>query len=291
MVHFPAVRPRHGINCGSGGDIGGISTGTIVLLPLAFDQIPRFLFLFRHLPNALTCGHLFCGCAGIVAVFDGNLVRAAYLIGLAAGLDFLDGFVARWLGAASAIGKELDSLADCVTFGLLPAMIVFSLFRQSFPAAVLAGHPTPPLCYLAFLIAVFSALRLAKFNVDTRQTHSFIGVPTPANALLIASLPVITEAVFFASVVILDQRFLVGFTLATSFLLVAKVELFAFKFKHYGWAGNQARYVFLILSVVLLAWLRLVGIPLVVGAPLIFMLYLLLSLTSKKSARRQVDRP
>ncbi|MBC7919837.1 MAG: CDP-diacylglycerol--serine O-phosphatidyltransferase, partial [Ferruginibacter sp.] len=188
--------------------------------------------MLRHLPNALTCSHLFCGCAGIVAVSNGNLVLAAYLIGLAAGLDFLDGFVARWLGAFSAIGKELDSLADGVTFGVLPAMIVFSLFQQSFPGTVLAKQPTPPLCYLAFLIAIFSALRLAKFNVDTRQTHSFIGVPTPANALLIASLPLIMESVFFASTVILDQRFLVGFTLVTACLLVANVELFAFKFQH-----------------------------------------------------------
>jgi CDP-diacylglycerol---serine O-phosphatidyltransferase len=234
------------------------------------------LRIIRHLPNALTCGNLLCGCIGIVAVFHDNNVLASYLIGLAAVLDFFDGFVARWLNAHSPIGKELDSLADCVTFGVLPAIIVFDLFRRSFPYTTLAAQPIPPLCYLAFLLAVFSALRLAKFNVDTRQTHSFIGVPTPANAMLIASLPLIMDNVFFAGIIILNQGFLIGLTLVMSYLLVAEIELFALKFKHYGWEGNQIKYVFLILSVVLLAWLQYVAIPLII------FLYVLLSLVQNK---------
>lgn len=222
------------------------------------------LQILKHLPNLLTCGNLLCGCVGIVAVFHTDLVLASTLIGLAAVLDFFDGFVARWLRAHSPIGKELDSLADCITFGVLPAMIVFDLFRQSFTTQVLANDPIPPLCYLAFLIAIFSALRLAKFNVDTRQTNSFIGVPTPANAMLIASLPLIMDSVFFSSIIILNQYFLIGLTLVMSYLLVAEIELFALKFKDYGWSGNQIKYIFLILSVVLLTLLRYVAIPLII---------------------------
>lgn len=230
--------------------------------------------LTRHLPNALTCGNLLCGCFGIVAVFNGNLAEAAYLTGIAAVLDFFDGFVARWLHAHSSIGKELDSLADCVTFGVLPAFVLFSLLQQSFPAAVRAETPIPPLCYLAFSIAVFSALRLAKFNVDTRQTQSFIGVPTPANAILIASFPLILQSEPFAGIVIYNMYFLVGLIVIMSYLLVAEIELFALKFSSYGWAGNQIKYIFLILSLLLLLVLHVVAIPLII------VLYILLSLLS-----------
>ncbi|MES2732691.1 MAG: CDP-diacylglycerol--serine O-phosphatidyltransferase [Bacteroidota bacterium] len=238
--------------------------------------------IIQHLPNTLTCGNLLCGCVGIVAVFQNDLVLASYLIGVAAVLDFLDGFLARLLNAFSPIGKELDSLADCVTFGVLPSVILFSLFQQSFPGTVLAQQPIPPLCYLAFLIAIFSALRLAKFNVDTRQTNSFIGVPTPANAILIGSLPLIMKSIFFASIVILDQRFLIGLTLLMSYLLVAEIELFALKFKNYAWAGNQIKYVFLILSVVLLASLQFVAIPLII------FLYVLLSVLNNRFSLQKI---
>ena len=140
--------------------------------------------ILRHLPNAMTCGHLLCGCVGIVRVFEHDLITASYLIFLAALLDFGDGFVARLLKASSAMGKELDSLADMVTFGVLPAFMLFSLIGQE-----IDNQSVLP--YSAFSIAVFSALRLAKFNIDPRQTDSFIGLPTPANALVVASLPLI----------------------------------------------------------------------------------------------------
>lgn len=241
--------------------------------------------IIRHLPNTLTCGNLLCGCIGIVAVFHDNSVLAAYLIGLAAVLDFLDGFLARLLKAYSSIGKELDSLADCVTFGVLPAVIVFDLFRRSFPYTTLVAPPIPVLCYLAFLIAIFSALRLAKFNVDTRQTNSFIGVPTPANAILVGSLPLIMDSVYFASILILNQTFLIGLTLVMSYLLVAEFELFALKFKHYGWSGNQIKYIFLILSVVLLAWLHYVAIPLII------LLYIFFSLAENGLGKTKIESP
>jgi CDP-diacylglycerol---serine O-phosphatidyltransferase len=214
--------------------------------------------IVRHLPNALTCGNLLCGCIGIIQVFQNQLVTASYLMLLAALLDFLDGFAARLLGVASPIGKELDSLADCVTFGALPSLIVFTLLGQQAP------QPTW-LPYLALSLAIFSALRLAKFNIDTRQSESFIGVPTPANGLLVASLPLIQTyqpayAPLFESVPVL-----LGYSALMSYLLVAELPLFALKFKHFGWQGNQIKYIFLGLSVLLLGLWQVAAIPLIIG--------------------------
>ena len=141
----------------------------------------------RHIPNTVTCCNLFSGCLAIVWAYQGNYQVALSFILLGAVFDFFDGMLARALQAYSPLGKELDSLADDITFGVAPSMIVFSLFKEvSVPAFLspVAGY----LPYAAFLIAVFSALRLAKFNIDTRQTSSFIGVPTPANALFLGSL-------------------------------------------------------------------------------------------------------
>jgi CDP-diacylglycerol--serine O-phosphatidyltransferase len=136
--------------------------------------------ILKHLPNAMTCGNLLCGCIGLVMALRGHLELASWLIGLAAVLDFGDGFVARMVNVSGPFGKELDSLADVVTFGVLPATIVFQLcWFQELGA----------MSYGAFLIAVLSALRLANFNIDTRQSESFIGLPVPANAMLIAAFP------------------------------------------------------------------------------------------------------
>ncbi|TND01791.1 MAG: phosphatidylserine synthase [Bacteroidetes bacterium] len=153
------------------------------------------------IPNLFTLGNLFCGCLGIVFAFQGDLVWTAYLVGIAAVLDFLDGFVARLLKSHSPIGKELDSLADMVTFGVLPGIVAYRMIQLciartgvEYPEGVFAYLP-----FIAFLIPLFSGLRLAKFNVDTRQSDSFIGVPTPANAILICSIPLIlgVDPMFF----------------------------------------------------------------------------------------------
>src|ERR1700712_3527008 len=141
----------------------------------------------KHLPNAITCCNLFSGCVGIVFAFQGQLFAAAYAIFLSAIFDFFDGLASRVLQSFSGIGKDLDSLADMVSFGFLPSAIMYELFMQS-PQI---SQVSPYLNFIAFLISVFSALRLAKFNNDTRQADSFIGLPTPANAILIASLPLI----------------------------------------------------------------------------------------------------
>lgn len=238
-------------------------------------------------PNIMTLGNLLCGCLGIIFVFQGELTYASYLIFLAGVLDFLDGFVARMLNQHSAIGKELDSLADMVTFGALPAFMVASLISYTGYQAHIAEQTSlpivsqanfHPLASVAFILALFSALRLAKFNVDTRQSDSFIGVPTPANALVVAAFPLIIAFNPAYAFIIYNNAFLIVYTLVMSYLLVSEIPLFAMKFKNFSWVDNKIKYIFIILSVILLVVLQFLGIPLVV------FLYIVLSLFNNKSA-------
>ena len=148
----------------------------------------------KHIPNAITSLNLVSGCIAIILTFNFDLKYAAYFILLAAVFDFFDGMAARWLHVKSAIGKELDSLADIVSFGVAPGLIVFQLCAVSNDIVLFAGEINL-VPFIALLIPVFSALRLAKFNLDTRQTESFIGLPVPANALMIASLPLILNQI------------------------------------------------------------------------------------------------
>ena len=219
----------------------------------------------------LTSANLLCGCVGITIVFQNNLIWAGYMIFIAALLDFGDGFAARLLKAYSPIGKELDSLADCVTFGVLPAMILFKLLRRSLMHEQYSIEVYTLLPYMAFLISIFSALRLAKFNIDTRQAESFIGVPTPANAMLVASLPLIIHNYAALRPYILNLYVLAAYVLLMSYLMVAELPLFALKFKNFSFADNQIRYVFLIIAVVLLAILHVAALPFII------FLYILLS--------------
>lgn len=232
--------------------------------------------LKKHIPNFLTCGNLFCGCVGIVSVFQNDLVFAAYMIGLAALLDFADGFAARLLKAHSPIGKELDSLADCVTFGVLPATMLYKLLQKSLMGDDFAIELFVVLPYVAFLIAVFSALRLAKFNIDTRQSESFIGVPTPANALLVGSLPLIMGQHPGWAQHIQQPYVLVAYVLVMSYLLVSELPLFALKFRDFSFANNRIRYIFLSVSAVLLIALQFAAVP-----PII-LLYILLSVATRR---------
>lgn len=198
---------------------------------------------------------------GIVFAFDQNLIWAAYAIFIAAILDFLDGMVARLLHAYSEIGKELDSLADVVSFGVLPAVIIFELFLQAPQIEGVSKY----LNYIAFLIVVFSALRLAKFNVDIRQSENFIGLPTPANAMLIASLPIIlVQGDRFLSAYILNPFFLACFVLIMSALLVAELPLISLKFKSLRFIENIYRYLLLILSLVCIVIFKFAAIPAIV---------------------------
>ncbi|MCB2379406.1 CDP-alcohol phosphatidyltransferase family protein [Hymenobacter sp. BT635] len=212
----------------------------------------------NHLPNAVTCLNLFAGCLALCNIFAGHLEIAAYLVGLAAAFDFADGLLARALHASSPIGKDLDSLADMVSFGVVPGAILFHLLQQS------SGLPEW-LPYAGFIVTVFSALRLAKFNNDTRQTNSFIGLPTPACTLVVASLPLIlAHDTFSLSSVILNPWVLLGLTLLLSGLLVAEIPLFALKFKNLTWQDNSLRFIFLLLAVALLVVLQAAAIPLIV---------------------------
>jgi CDP-diacylglycerol--serine O-phosphatidyltransferase len=219
----------------------------------------------KHIPNALTCGNLICGVFGILYVFKGELITASVLIGIALTCDWLDGFIARLLNVSSPIGKELDSLADMVTFGVLPAFMMLKLIEGSCTTGTctigLGGFYKP---YIAFTLAVFSALRLAKFNVDTRQSHSFIGVPTPANGMVIASLPLIMMYQPEISKYIIQFNILVIYSITMSYLLVAELPLFALKFKNFNWDENQIKYIFLIVSVILLIILKFVAIPVII---------------------------
>ncbi|MCY7359257.1 MAG: CDP-diacylglycerol--serine O-phosphatidyltransferase [Rudanella sp.] len=221
--------------------------------------------MLKHIPNAMTCGNLLCGCVGLVMALRGHLDTASWLIGLAAILDFGDGFVARMVNVSGPFGKELDSLADVVTFGVLPATIVFQLcwFQQ-----------LGPISYGAFLIAVLSALRLANFNIDTRQSESFIGLPVPANAMMIAAFPLMGryQPQFDA---IWQNDIALGMMVAFSFLLVSEIPLFALKFKSFAWTENKIKYIFLGLSTLLLLFLQFAALPIIVG------LYIVFSLLSK----------
>ena len=201
----------------------------------------------KHIPNIITCCNLVCGCIAICATFQvsvpANYFWAIVFILIGAIFDFFDGMVARALGVSSPIGKELDSLADVVTFGVAPSAMLFCLFREvQYPAFMEPLRVLMP--YTAFIMAAFSALRLAKFNLDTRQSSSFIGLPTPANALFWGSL-IVGQHAFLVSGKF-NALFLFLLMMLFCFLLVAEIPLFALKFKNLSWKENKVKYIFLL---------------------------------------------
>lgn len=232
-----------------------------------------------QIPNLLTIGNLLCGVYGIQQAYYGNFLYASILIGVAIIFDFFDGFAARMLKVSSPIGKELDSLADLVSFGVLPGVIAMQL------AAIAVGgdEEFSWLKYVCYCIPAFSAYRLAKFNVDERQTTSFIGLPTPAHAMFWASIPVISAGTFeglsgihtsgpFLNEALFSNYYTVpALALVFSVLLVAEIPLIALKFQHFGWAGNENRYSLIILSVILFLVFGFAAVPLII------LLYLVLS--------------
>ncbi|WP_373749364.1 CDP-diacylglycerol--serine O-phosphatidyltransferase [Bacteroides heparinolyticus] len=228
----------------------------------------------RHIPNTLTCLNLFSGCIACVMAFEARYEAALGFIILSAAFDFFDGMMARVLNAHSAIGKDLDSLADDISFGVAPSLIVFSLFKEmNYPEAMASMASYFP--YLAFLLAVFSALRLAKFNNDTRQTSSFVGLPVPANALFWASLAagghswLTSDSLYPICLLLLVGLF--------SWLLVSEIPMFSLKFKNLSWKDNKVSFVFLIACIPLLLFMG------VCSFSVIIVWYILLSLVTKKS--------
>ncbi|MFZ4456601.1 MAG: CDP-diacylglycerol--serine O-phosphatidyltransferase [Bacteroidales bacterium] len=213
----------------------------------------------KHIPNAITCLNLFAGCVAAVFAFKGELIVAAWLVYLASLFDFLDGFAARGLKAYSAIGKELDSLADMVSFGFVPALVVYKLVEQSLSKDMPFAEYLP---YAAFLIAVFSALRLAIFNLDERQTTSFIGMPTPANGLFWVSLAAWIEQSHIST--IQTGVYIVGIALF-SFLLVSNLPMYSLKIKSLSFKANALQFLLLFSGLVLIVAFGFLGISLTIG--------------------------
>ena len=199
----------------------------------------------KHIPNAITCCNLLSGCISCVMAMEGNFVLALTFIVLGAIFDFFDGMVARLLNVSSPLGVQIDSLADDITFGFAPSFMVFTYMQGlTFPQylAPVAGI----LSYSPFLISAFSALRLAKFNIDKRQTTTFIGLPTPANALFWASLVVGYGK--FISELNYGWLLMLGLIALSCYLLVAEIPMFSMKIKYLAWRANKIRYSFLIVS-------------------------------------------
>lgn len=224
----------------------------------------------KHVPNALTSFNLLFGCLSIIAsLVNNDLKLAAYFIGAAAILDFFDGFVARALNVGSEMGKQLDSLADCVSFGVAPGFIFYKITNIPIDFSQFNF-----MAYIPFLIPIFSAIRLAKFNIDTRQTDSFIGVPTPANSLFIAAIPfVIEQNNFGLASAFQNQWFLIIFPFVSAYLLVAEIPLFALKFKSFAWQANQLRYIFLLCCLISLFAFGFLGINISIILYILFSIY------------------
>ena len=215
----------------------------------------------KHIPNTITCCNLIAGCIATYYAFQSDYQLALLFIVIGAVFDFFDGMVARLLHVSSPIGKELDSLADDITFGFAPSAIVFS-FLSSFHIHLLFVP------FLAFLIAAFSALRLAKFNLDERQTLGFIGLPTPANALFWGSLIVSLNCQsWFEPYQIPEYWLYVVLVLipVSCYLLVSEIPMFALKFKTGGWKGNEVKYVFLLTCIPLLLLLGVSGLAAIIA--------------------------
>lgn len=225
----------------------------------------------KHIPNFITSLNIISGCIGIGFVIKGDIVLASYMIGFAAIFDFLDGLIARLLKAQSELGKQLDSLCDIVSFGVLPGVILFSLLSPIYAETEGAVSYLP---FLAFLIPLFSALRLAKFNIDDRQTDHFIGLPVPANALFFASIPLIItfQSESFLGRILSNPVFLFLFILFFSYMLVSSIPLFSLKFKDTSWKNNYIQYIFILFSLILFIVLFYQSIP------IILFLYIILSI-------------
>ena len=223
----------------------------------------------KHIPNTITCCNLVSGCIATYYAFQSNYLMALLFIIIGAVFDFFDGMTARLLHVSSPIGKELDSLADDITFGFAPSAIVFSFLNAHCTSMAAANsslftlHSSLP--YLAFVMAAFSALRLAKFNLDERQALGFIGLPTPANALFWGSLIVgLNDSSLFTLHSSLPYLILLG-TFISCYLLVSEIPMFALKFKTWGWKGNEVKYIFLLTCIPLLLLLDTLGIAAIIA--------------------------
>lgn len=229
----------------------------------------------KQVPNTITLLNLFCGCIAMVFALNKEFEMAFYFVSLGIFLDFFDGFFARLFQVSSPLGLQLDSLADMVTSGVVPGIVMYQLMGSS------SGYPkldwiVEPFPFVGFLITLGSCYRLANFNIDTRQTDSFIGLPTPANALFILSLPLVLRDLdsFFVLELLTNPFVLIGITLLSVYMLNAEIPLFSLKIKQMSLKKNALQFSFLLSSLVLLVVFQYAGIPLVI------VLYVLLSVAN-----------
>ena len=223
----------------------------------------------RFIPNGLTLANLACGLLAIPAVLRGDFDIAAYFVCASLVFDFLDGFMARLLRVQSEIGKQLDSLADLVTFGVVPGFVMYQLISDTESAAYIS--------YLGFLIPLFSALRLAKFNIDERQATYFIGMPTPSNAMFIFSIALISAYVSDNFLIAITQSplFLGLICIVSSVWLILEIPLFSLKVKNLNWRDNKGIWSLLAGIIILFTFLGFQGLVFVIP------LYLLISMVFK----------
>lgn len=266
-----------------------------------------------NIPNLFTASNLMCGIISIILALSGRLEWACYFIYFAAIFDFFDGFLARKLNISSEIGKQLDSLADMVTFGVAPGILVFVIIViqqeggwghsaltasfseinhlriKSFMSSLASGDifKIEYVCLAGLIIPFFSLFRLAKFNIDTRQSESFIGLPTPANTIFITAFPLLLASSFNEGIMdgvifeIVKPIYFVPIVLVMSLLLIAELPLFALKFKDFSWKNNQIRFVFLGACAILIPTLGAWSIPIII------ILYLLLSVIENQRKKAQ----
>ncbi|MFD1316429.1 CDP-alcohol phosphatidyltransferase family protein [Namhaeicola litoreus] len=254
----------------------------------------------KNIPNMITLANMLCGILSVLMCLNDKLLAASFFILLGIFFDFFDGYFARLLKVGGDFGKELDSLADVVTSGIAPGFIMFQLIIfaqngswfgelnassenwQSF-----AENRYYFLPYLGFIIPLASAMRLAKFNIDERQTDSFIGLATPALSLLVASIPLIyhySEQMYFVRF-FQSPITLVVITLIGAVLMNSELPMFSLKFKNYGWKTNQTKYIFLVVSIFLVATLQFVAIPIIIA------IYILFSVLENSTKKTPIKRP
>ena len=242
----------------------------------------------KQLPNLITLLNLLCGSIAVLFAVNGELVITAAFVFLGIFFDFFDGLVARKLNVQSELGLQLDSLADMVTSGLVPGIVMFQLFNLadstwiefSYNATVGLSSSLAQNSFLPFfglLITLASAYRLAKFNISTNQSDSFIGLPTPANTLLILSFPLILEFQNndVINAIILNKWFLISITLLSACLMNANIKLLALKFKNFSFKDNSARFILIILAIILLVIFQFAAIPLII------LTYIIISILNK----------
>jgi CDP-diacylglycerol--serine O-phosphatidyltransferase len=250
----------------------------------------------KHIPNLLTLGNLFCGTIATILAVQGDFVMAGLFVVIGIFLDFFDGFAARLLNVSGELGKQLDSLADMVTSGVVPGIIMFNLLYQSSfknidtrfidqgisPVIIPKDYILSWISYIGLLLTLGAGYRLAKFNIDTRQSESFIGLPTPAMSLFVISLPLIQEYATNAWVqnLISSNYFLIAVTLVLTYLMNAEIPLFSLKFKEYALKNNLVKYLFLVTSLLLIVTLNFISIPIII------ILYVLLSVVQEFYRRK-----